>query len=192
MKYFSVLLFLIFFSCNGERNEIKTIDGNSTEQQSYERGKLSVVLIDMQTDFLKDIGKKEKDRIISNQIKVIQRCKKENIPIILVEYIGYGKTEKKLESELRGISIIRIKKNYNDAFFFTDLDQILTEMKVKTLFLMGINSGVCVLYTAYTALEMGYGVIVSSAVVSDINEYYLLESFLWYDENVIFIESLEF
>jgi nicotinamidase-related amidase len=53
-----------------------------------------------------------------------------------------------------------------DCFMGTDLENLLTILKVKTVALMGINTNTCVLNTAFTAFNKDYQVVVISDCVA--------------------------
>lgn len=158
----------------------------------YKKGELAVLLIDMQTDFIANLDLREINRIVRNQIEIIRRCRRDSIPLFIIEYNNHGETIGELKKELFGIDIRYIKKNNDDAFIDTQLHNLLSEKKIKTLFLMGVNAGACVLYTAEGALDKGYQVMTSFAVMSDIDDNYFFSSIFWFEENTAFFEVLPF
>lgn len=114
-------------------------------------GKLAVLLIDMQEPY----PTKEYQDIIPKQAELIKVCQKEAIPVIMVEYIGCGRTIPQLTSLLPKDNL-RVIKRKDDAFYLTPLDDILQELEVKKLILTGINACACVLKTAVSARELKY------------------------------------
>lgn len=58
-----------------------------------------------------------------------------------------------------------VKKRRYSAFFGTDLDLLLRELKVDTLVLTGLVSNICVMSTAQDAAERGYKIEVVKDLV---------------------------
>jgi len=80
------------------------------------------------------------------------------------------------EIEIEKDEIVLLKRRYS-AFFSTDLDLTLREKGVKSLFLVGCKTNVCVRATAQDAFELGYRVYVVSDAVSS-NRKHLHEASL--------------
>ncbi|MEA2097835.1 MAG: isochorismatase family cysteine hydrolase [Patescibacteria group bacterium] len=147
----------------------------------YEDG-LVVILIDMQQIFLDGLKKKNRERIIANQIFVIKWCVQENIPIIVLEYIGYGETINSLSKELESVKDLKIvPKSNTNGFCDTELASILNRINAKNLFLMGFDANVCVKSTARGAREEGYGVITNKDVIDGVHKDN--SGISWYIEN---------
>lgn len=130
---------------------------------------LVVILIDMQFLFVDQLSSGERDRIIPHQISIIQYCAKNNIPIVVLEYNGCGKTIDILQEELQKVKKLKIiTKEYDNGFLHTDLDNVLKKLKAKKLFLMGINAAACVLSTAQGALRFkdNYKIITHQSVIA--------------------------
>lgn len=132
------------------------------------REKLAVLLIDMQEGFVRNLSKEEKRRIVRNQQKVLRWCVRMRIPIIVVCYERYGRVIAPLRKQLEGTRCVvrRITKNWNDAFEGTPLADILKNLKITRLFLMGINAVYCVMDTAAGALHNGFSICTSNAVIA--------------------------
>ena len=58
-------------------------------------------------------------------------------------------------------------KNGYDAFFKTQLDQYLKKNNIKTLYICGLLTGVCVLNSVFTAFNKGYRIILLENCCSD-------------------------
>jgi len=69
------------------------------------------------------------------------------------------------EIEIEKDEIVLLKRRYS-AFFHTDLDLTLRERDVKSVFLVGCKTNVCIRATAQDAFELGYRVYVISDAVS--------------------------
>jgi len=150
------------------------------------RDELVVILIDMQQLFVKKIKKKNRKRIIENQVFIIRWCVRENIPIVVLEYKGWGKTIDVLTEELKKVRDIRIvSKSYENGFYNTELAYILNEKNVKNLFLMGINASACVRRTANGAIKEGFNIITSNDVID--GRHNDNNSIPWYREKGIVV-----
>ncbi len=68
---------------------------------------------------------------------------------------------------LKGDKIIK-KRRYS-AFFGTDLDLYLREKGINDISLVGVNTNICVLYTAADARNINYDVIVYKEGVASFN-----------------------
>ncbi|MEA2097834.1 MAG: isochorismatase family protein [Patescibacteria group bacterium] len=146
---------------------------------------LVVILIDMQQIFLDGLKKKNRERIIANQIFIIRWCAQENIPVVVLEYRGSGETIDVLAKELKKIEDLRIiLKSYDNGFYYTELKDVLEERNAKNLFLMGINASACVKRTAIGAREEGFSIITSNDVIGGNNDD---NSISWYVENGIVV-----
>jgi len=63
-----------------------------------------------------------------------------------------------------------VKKRRYSAFFGTDLDIYLREKGVKELYLVGVCTNICVLYTAADARNLGYSVKIFRDGVASFDE----------------------
>ena len=63
-----------------------------------------------------------------------------------------------------------IFKNAYDSFFNTKLDKMLKKHKIKTLYISGVLTGVCVLNTIFTGFNLGYRIVVIENCCSDKNK----------------------
>lgn len=125
---------------------------------------LAVLLIDMQPSF----PTFDMDIIIPYQITVIRFCAEHNIPLFIITFDGFGKVVPVLLLEAQKVkTVFFIEKTDENAFKETSLHQDLVKLDIKNVFLMGINTGACVLSTAVGAREHHYNVITSPQVLAD-------------------------
>jgi nicotinamidase-related amidase len=168
--------FLLFFSIK-ERQESKP--------------KIAVLLIDMQDCFVSYLRKGEKERIVPNQIEVIRKCQKNNIPIVVFELVPekYGHTINELISVLKenGERIKIIQKEHNCCFYETSLDMYLQSIGIKKLLLMGINADCCVKETAESAKNLGYQIVTSNSLISGQTHHSHNNNANWYIKNGLFL-----
>ncbi|MEI6649851.1 MAG: isochorismatase family protein [Candidatus Moraniibacteriota bacterium] len=133
---------------------------------SIDLGRVVVLLVDMQDRFLDN---QDKRKLIPEQVALLIRCKKEGIPVIIVECEGFGQTNFKLSEVLCEIperKKITVVKPDEDAFEGTELGEILETLGMKTLLLMGVNACKCVYKTAVSARKLGYEILTSDTIVA--------------------------
>ncbi len=64
-----------------------------------------------------------------------------------------------------------VRKRRYSAFFGTDLDLTLRELKIEKLYLTGVLTNICVLHTAADAVLRGYSVSVIKDCTAALNDY---------------------
>lgn len=154
--------------------------------------KLAVLLIDMHDSFLKEVAEEEKEKEIPYQLDVLDYCKDNNIPVIVLEYELYGETIRVLKKKVDSLPVKEyITKSYDDGFFKlkpnikpfqsygrptklhdddflkTELEDKLRAYGVDSILLMGINASGCVLKTAESAVKLGFKIITSKDLIAD-------------------------
>lgn len=163
-------------------------------QQNISLENLAVLVIDMQDNFLTHSSK----YLIPNHVSMLRFCNKNNIPVINIEVIGgrhTTRTTEKLMLELKKLppqNLFWISKDNLDAFSSkTNLDSILKSLDVKTLLLMGVNAGVCVLKTAQTALRYDYQIITSKDLIAGYSKWEKDEGKddSWYRKNTLYFNN---
>lgn len=144
----------------------------------------ALIIIDM---VVRDVNKrKDKDRLISNQLRLINVFKKNKQKVIIVGGAKDGKdkgTKNPVMLRLWKNEILKdpdknkvipelldskydyyIDKSEYSAFFKTDLEKICKNNKITELYLAGIYSGVCIYFTAADAAMRGiFPVLVTDA-----------------------------
>ena len=132
------------------------------------REKSALLLIDIQEKILAVMHDKEK--VISNSLKLIKGFKALNIPIFYTEQYpkGLGSTAEPLLTELEGLSAIQ-KMSFSCSGagnFFTRL----IDNNVSQVVIAGIESHVCVQQTALDLIANGFQVDITADAVSSRNE----------------------
>ena len=158
------------------------------------RNSLACVVVDMQKFFLQNLTKENRERIVPNQIKVVDLCIKNKIPVIVLEYKGRGETIGVLKNRLKKVqNNVTIVKECNSGFRNTNLHNFLTEKKIKNLFIMGINASGCVQDTAIGALHRGYKIVTASTVIASasVRDRKLATSRKWFSKKGKYFESME-
>lgn len=167
-----------------------------TNQAQTIDNKVAVLLIDMQEIYLTNVSDEEKKREIPYQLEVLDYCKKNNLPVFVLEFAGFGDTipilKDKIDSSDKKSYIIKTCRN---GFHETSLDEQLKSENIKHLLLMGLYASACVRSTAENALDRGYNILTSKDLIADENsdsydpESTVLESRWWYKEKGIYRES---
>jgi len=166
----------------------QTLEEKVVKKQSI--GNLAVLLIDMQEWFLLGIEYEEKHREIPYQLEVLDYCKKNDIPVFVLEYKDCGPTVKILKDKVDSLEKkTYIIKNHDDGFIDTDLAKELRRKNIDTVLLMGINASACVLSTASGAIIAGFKIMTSDDLIADPKSYGENESINWYEQNGIYRED---
>jgi len=140
--------------------------------------KTAVVVVDMINDFVTGVFKNQRaEKIIPNVRRLLDLARKQKIPVIYASdahlpdldkefgvwppHAVVGTWGAEIVEELKpkkGDYVIQ-KRRYS-AFQGTDLDQILRELKVDTLIIVGLVTDICIQHTAADAFFHGYRIIV--------------------------------
>lgn len=129
---------------------------------------LAVLLIDMQEDFLKNFKTEFRAKMISAQAKALKLCIENNLSLVLIKFCDFGEIDSALLKEIEHYkNQFLVLKYHDNAFYETDLESILRRLRVKTLFVMGINTSYCVYSTVVAGKGKGYKIITSEELVGD-------------------------
>jgi nicotinamidase-related amidase len=167
-KFSVVFLVLLIFSGNGFSQE-----NNAAKP---ERLHPALLVIDIQSAFLPHMDKADVDPAMEYINMYINLFRKNGFPVIRVYHsdlkYGYGPKEGSEEFEFpKSVQIKpddpKVIKHYGDAFNKTELDKILKEKKVNTIFLCGLSAVGCVLATYIGAENHDYSAFfLKDAVIS--------------------------
>jgi nicotinamidase-related amidase len=153
---------------------------------------LVVLLIDMQDYYVRLLTKATQEGIVAQQIRVIRTCAEKNVPLVVLEYRGCGRTIPILLDEITKVPrVITIAKSYNNGFRGTKLHKVLRRFGATELALMGINASSCVRDTADSAISLRYRIVTANDVIADeAGRDGRGKSRQWYEANGHFLESL--
>jgi nicotinamidase-related amidase len=125
--------------------------------------KPALLVIDVQQAFLPYMSKTDKDMAIEMMNWAIGPFRKHNLPVIRVYHqsdewgVKPGAPEFEFEPSVQiAETDPKIIKTYPSAFTKTDLDNLLKEKGINTLFLCGLSSTGCVLSTYFDAGSHDY------------------------------------
>lgn len=135
----------------------------------------ATVLIDMQEGFYARGGTTNSEglkNLVHNQRRLLEWSVENNIPVLVFEYVGYGKTDPKLMKIIKNYKHKVIQKNTDGGFYSISREETLATLKewrVDALIVAGINGPYCVQSTIEGALESGYDVMTTAWVIGNIN-----------------------
>lgn len=141
--------------------------------------KPALVVIDIQKAFLKMMDVKEKETAMAGINAYIEVFRSYGFPVVRVYHQSkeYGVLPGNDEFEFPETVLIKpgdakVIKTYPDGFNKTDLDSVLREKGVNTLFLCGLSSVGCVLATWIGAFNHDYKAFLLKDAIMSPNETY--------------------
>lgn len=120
-----------------------------------------LVIIDIQDKLMPAIAEKEK--VVSNAVRLAQFCHITGIPVVITEQEKLGDTVAVLKNEVPDIE--PFKKIHFNCFSCDDFDAEIRKTGRKTLILAGVEAHICVTQTALHAIPF-FGVQVVSDATS--------------------------
>ena len=143
------------------------------EAQVIPEMKPALVIIDIQNKFLPYMSS-DQDKALEMINWAIYVAREYKIPVIRIYHTDPNLGPKPGTEEFEFPESIKINeddpkviKNYGDGFKKTDLDKILTEKGINTLFLCGLSATGCVLATYHGAKNLEYDVfMLQDAIIS--------------------------
>ncbi|MCR4325330.1 MAG: cysteine hydrolase [Patescibacteria group bacterium] len=144
-----------------------------------------MVLIDMQEYFTCKLLPKVRKRMVYAQRSVLITCADVNIPVVILEYAGCGSTIPALSTVLGRVARkVIVAKVYDNGFRETRLQNVLQDLGVTSILIMGINAHMCVLRTAKSAVQKGYKVHTSELLIAQSRQEVIdHDCRQWYLEN---------
>ena len=139
----------------------------------------ALLVIDVQNAFLPDMDEQDRKQGLDNINAYIAQFRRHDMPVIRIyhtdpqggpkpgtEPFEFSKTIQVNETDPRVI------KNYGNAFNKTNLDKLLKDKGVNTVFLCGLSATACVLATYHGAEDLDYNVfMLKDALLSDNAEH---------------------
>ena len=110
----------------------------------------------------------ERDAVVSNVGTVVEKARREGVPVVWVqhsdEHLARGSDAWQIVPELMpGAAEPLVEKHYGDSFEDTDLESVLSGLRVGRLVVVGAQTDWCVRSTLHGALARGY----DATLVSD-------------------------
>ncbi|MDA9951406.1 cysteine hydrolase [Oligoflexaceae bacterium] len=144
----------------------------SRSDAQQEKRSFAVLIVDMQYGFYErgDVEKsKELSALVRNQTELLTFAVQQKIPIIFLEYAGFGKTDTKLLKAVEGARVEHIKKDRDSGFSNSELESSLHSLGVDTIIVAGINGCCCIFNTALDATDAGFDVYTSPDLIGNLN-----------------------
>lgn len=136
---------------------------------------IALLIIDMQKGCKKDTGAQEEFNEALMYINETSRMFRENgKDVIVIQDVEVGNGPGSEEFEVVDELVVAesdhiIHKEYNNAFWKTELDEYLRKKKIEFLVLCGFAAEYCVLFTLNGAIERGYNAVLLQKGVAGID-----------------------
>jgi nicotinamidase-related amidase len=135
------------------------------------RPNTALLVIDVQNGVV--AGNYERDAVVANVGSLVDRARRENVPVVWVQHsdegLSRGSDEWQIVPELRpGEAEPLVEKNYGDSFEDTKLETVLSGLGVGRLVVVGAQTDACIRSTLHGAFARGYdATLVSDAHTTD-------------------------
>lgn len=150
----------------------------------------ALIIIDMFEGYAEECYNREK--VIKNQVQLIDAFQKKNLPVIIVEgdknstpnpvmvrlwgHEFEGEPQKvELVPELRKVEGAKyVGKSEYSAFFRTELEQYCKDSNIDEMYFCGYSSGVCVYFSAAdAAMRRILPILVTDASTTNVEEWHM-------------------
>jgi nicotinamidase-related amidase len=130
------------------------------------RPNTALLVIDVQNGVVE--GAHERASVVANLVTLVDRARSEDVPVVWVQHssegLPRGSDEWRIIPELDPQDAEPlVEKNYGDAFEDTKLEDVLSELAVGRLVVVGAQTDACVRSTLHGAFVRGY----DATLVSD-------------------------
>ncbi len=121
--------------------------------------RMALLIVDVQNGVIQSAY--NKDQVVENINIMISKARASKVPIIWVQHTDNelikNTQEWKIDPRLEQSSDdYYIEKGFNSSFEKTNLDELIKQLGVNKIVLMGAASNWCIRATAYASLERGY------------------------------------
>jgi len=125
------------------------------------RSNSALLVIDVQNGVVADAF--DRDKIVANMASAVLKARAAGISVIWVQHsdegLPIGSNDWEIVPELKPVAGEEIvRKLYRNSFEATNLEEILSKLKVGHLYITGAQSNNCVRFTSHGALDRGYDV----------------------------------
>jgi nicotinamidase-related amidase len=123
------------------------------------RPNTALVVIDVQNGVVD--GAHERDAVVANVSSLVEKARSEAVPVVWVQHsseqLVKGSDTWRIVPELTPAATEPlVEKNYGDSFEDTDLESVLSSLKVGRLVVVGAQTDECVRSTLHGAFVRGY------------------------------------
>jgi nicotinamidase-related amidase len=144
--------------------------------------KKALIVIDIQKEYFEN-GKFplwNTENTLNNVEKAIKKANVNNIPVILIQHVADGNTTLFKEGT-EGAEIHprilkaapnskRVIKKFADSFYKTNLEEVLSQLKVEEILVCGMMTQNCVVFTAISKEAEKYSVKILYDCCTTVNE----------------------
>lgn len=176
MKKSILFILAILFAFNLVKAQERSNSTNNTDKKEL---KPALLVIDVQNAYLPSMDQSVKEQAIQSINWAIWLFEKYELPIIRIYHQSkeWGPAED--SEEFKFSDEVKIKddypmviKHYGNAFTKTDLDKILKENEINSLFLCGLSATGCVMSTYVGTKDHDYdSFLIKNALLSPNAEY---------------------
>ena len=129
------------------------------------RPNTALLIVDVQNGVVE--GAHERDAVVANIGSLVEKARGERVPVVWVqhssEHLTRGSEAWRIVPELAPNQADPIvEKHYGDSFEDTTLENVLAELAVGRLFVVGAQTDACVRSTLHGALVRGYDTLLVS------------------------------
>jgi nicotinamidase-related amidase len=140
------------------------------------RPNTALLVVDVQNGVVE--GAHERDAVVANVGSLVERAREEQIPVVWVQHsddgLPRGSDEWRIVAELSpGEAEPLVEKTYADSFEDTTLENVLSDLSVGRLVVVGAQTDECIRSTLHGAVVRGYdATLVSDAhTTEDLSEW---------------------
>jgi isochorismate hydrolase len=129
------------------------------------RSKTALLVVDVQNGVVADAH--ARDAVVANIGNLVEKARQEQVPVVWVQHsdeqLARGSDEWKIVPELKpdGEEPI-VEKNYGDSFEDTTLENVLSDLRVARLVVVGAQTDACIRSTLHGAFVRGYDAMLVS------------------------------
>ncbi|HEY2550640.1 MAG TPA: cysteine hydrolase family protein [Streptosporangiaceae bacterium] len=123
------------------------------------RPKTALLVVDVQNGVV--AGAHQRDSVVANVGSLVDRARREQVPVIWVQHsddgLARGSEEWQIVPELApDPAEPLVEKNYGDSFEDTSLENVLSDLAVGRLVVVGAQTDACIRSTLHGAFARGY------------------------------------
>lgn len=124
-----------------------------------DRPNTALIVIDVQNGVVASAH--ERDAVVANIDSLVQRARREDVPVVWVQHsdegLAKGSDEWRIVPELDPSDAEPlVAKSYGDAFEDTSLEEVLSDLGVGRLVVVGAQTDQCIRSTLHGAFARGY------------------------------------
>jgi nicotinamidase-related amidase len=130
------------------------------------RPKTALLVVDVQNGVV--VGAHERDAVVANVGSLVEKARREQVPVVWVQHsddgLQKGSEDWGIVPELTPVDAEpHINTSYGDSFEDTNLETVLSGLRVGRLLIVGAETDACIRSTLHGALVRGY----DATLVSD-------------------------